>query len=55
MMNGCQSLGHTRWKRKNRVVFIPKRRRMRIFGVLCWPFGEVFQEVAGHKKLLKGA
>jgi putative transposase len=33
-MKEYQSLSHTRWGRKDHIVFIPKRRKKRIFGVL---------------------
>jgi REP-associated tyrosine transposase len=32
------------------VVFIPKRRKKRIFGVLRRHLGEIFHELAGHKE-----
>jgi putative transposase len=38
------------------VVFIPKRRKQRIFGVLRRHLGEIFHELAGHKeaKIVEG-
>jgi putative transposase len=38
------------------VVFIPKRRKQRIFGVLRRRLGEIFHELAGHKeaKIVEG-
>ena len=41
---------HARWDCKYHVVFIPKRRKKRIFGVLRQKLGEVFRELAGHKE-----
>jgi putative transposase len=32
------------------MVFIPKRRKKRIFGVLRRHLGEIFHELAGHKE-----
>ena len=49
-MNEYQSLSHTRWDCKYHVVFIPKRRRKRIYGELRQHLGEVFHELAGHKE-----
>ncbi len=49
-MKEYQSLSHTRWDCKYHVVFIPKRRKKRIFGVLKRHFGEIFHELAKHKK-----
>ena len=45
-MKEYQSLSHTRWDCKYHVVFIPKRRKKRIFGVLRRHFGEIFHELA---------
>ena len=33
-MKAYQSLSHTKWGCKDHIVFIPKRRKKRIFGVL---------------------
>lgn len=49
-MKAYQSLSHTRWDCKYPVVFIPKRRKKRIFGVLRKYLGEIFRELAGHKE-----
>ena len=52
-MKEYQSLSHTRWDCKYHVVFIPKKRKKRIFGVLRKHLGEIFQEPAKHyEKLL---
>ena len=48
-MKEHQSLSHTRWDCKYHVVFIPKRRKKRIFGVLRRQLGEIFHELADHK------
>ena len=55
-MKDCQSLSHTRWDCKYHVVFIPKRRKKRIFGGLRRHLGEMFHELAGHKesKIVEG-
>ena len=47
-MKEHQSLSHTRWDCKYHVVFIPKRRKKRIFGVLRRQLGEIFHELADH-------
>ena len=49
-MKEYQSLSHTRWECKYHVVFIPKRRKKSIFGVLRRHLGEVFRELARHKE-----
>ena len=55
-MKEYQSLSHTRWDCKYHVVFIPKRRKKRIFGVLRRQLGEIFHELARHKesKIVEG-
>ena len=55
-MKEYQSLTHTRWDCKYHVVFIPKKRRKRIFGVLRKHLGEIFHELAAHKeaKIVEG-
>jgi putative transposase len=49
-MKEYQSLAHTRWDCKYHVVFIPKRRKKKVFGVLRRQLGEVFRELAKHKE-----
>ncbi len=55
-MKEYQSLSHTRWDCKYHVVFIPKRRKKQIFGVLRRQLGEIFHELARHKesKIVEG-
>jgi len=55
-MKEYQSLSHTRWDCKYHVVFIPKRRKKRVFGVLRRHLGEIFHELASHKesKIVEG-
>ena len=55
-MKEYQSLSHTRWDCKYHVVFIPKRRKKQIFGVLRGQLGEIFHELARHKesKIVEG-
>ena len=55
-MKEYQSLSHTRWDCKYHVVFIPKRRKSRIFGELRKYLGEIFHDLAGHKesKIVEG-
>jgi hypothetical protein len=50
-MKEYQSLSHTRWDCKYHVVFIPKRRKKRVFGVLRCHLGEMFHELASHKEV----
>ena len=55
-MKEYQSLAHTRWDCKYHVVFIPKKRKRRIFGVLRKHLGEIFHELAAHTeaKIVEG-
>ena len=55
-MKEYQSLSHTRWDCKYHVVFIPKRRKKRILGVLCGHLWEIFRQLARHKesKIVEG-
>lgn len=50
-MKEYQSLTHTRWDCKYHVVFIPKKRKKRIFGVLRQHLGAIFRELAKHKEV----
>ena len=43
-------LNHTKWDCKYHVVFIPKRRKKKIFGVLRRNLGEVFHDLAKRKE-----
>ena len=49
-MEEYQSLSHTRWDCKYHVVFIPKKRKKCLFGVLRKHLGEIFHELAAHKE-----
>ena len=49
-MKEYHSLSHTRWDCEYHVVFIPKRRKKRIFGVLRGHLGEILRELAVHKE-----
>jgi len=51
-----QSLSHTRWDCKYHVVFIPKRRKSRIFGALRKHLGDIFHDLASRKesKIVEG-
>jgi putative transposase len=49
-MKEYQSLNHTKWDCKYHVVFIPKRRKKKIYGALRKHLGEVFHELAGQKE-----
>jgi len=49
-MKEYQSLSHTRWDCKYHVVFIPKRRKKAVFGVLRKHLGEIFRELAQQRE-----
>jgi putative transposase len=55
-MKEYQSLSHTRWDCKYHVVFIPKCRKKRVFGMLRRHLGEIFRDLAEHKeaKIVEG-
>jgi putative transposase len=49
-MKEYQSLTHTRWVCKCHIVFIPKERKKKIFGVLRKHLGAIFRELATHRE-----
>jgi len=49
-MKEYQSLSHTRWDCKYHVVYIPKRRKKKVFGQLRRHLGEIFHELASHRE-----
>ena len=49
-MKEYQSLAHTKWDCKYHIVFIPKKRKKVIFGVIRKHLGSVFHELAGQKE-----
>ena len=49
-MKEYQSLSHTRWDGKYHVVFIPKRRKKAVFGVLRKELGGVFRALAQQRE-----
>jgi putative transposase len=49
-MKEYQSLSHTRWDCKYHVVYIPKRRKKKVFGAVRRHLGEIFHELASHKE-----
>ena len=55
-MKEYQSLSHKRWDCKYHIVFIPKRRKKKVFDVLRRHLGEMFHELALHKesKIVEG-
>lgn len=55
-MRDYQSLSHTRWDCKYHVVYIPKKRKKKLFGVLRQHLGAVLHELALHKesKIVEG-
>ena len=48
-MKEYRSLSHTRWDCKYHVVFIPKKRKKKIFEALRRHLGEIFRELAKQK------
>jgi putative transposase len=49
-MDEYGSLSHTKWECKYHVVFIPKRRRKKLYGELRRHLGEVFRRLAEQKE-----
>lgn len=49
-MKEYQSLSHTRWDCKYHVVFIPKRRKKKVYGVLRKELVGIFHELASHRE-----
>ena len=49
-MRRGNSLNHTRWECKYHIVFIPKYRRKRLFGVIRKELVEVFRRLAKQKE-----
>ncbi len=45
-----QSLSHSRWNCKYHVVFVPKRRRKKLFGEIRRELGPIFHELARQKE-----
>ena len=55
-MRDYQSLSHTRWDCKYHVVYIPKKRKKKLFKVLRQHLGALLHELALHKesKIVEG-
>ena len=55
-MKDYQSLSHSRWDCKYHVVYIPKKRKKKIFGVVRKELGAMLHELASHKesKIVEG-
>src|SRR5580658_2184076 len=49
-MDEHESLSHSKWECKYRVVFIPKYRRKVLYGNLRKHLGEVFRKLAERKE-----
>ncbi len=49
-MDEFESLSHSRWECKYHVVFIPKRRRKKLYATLRKYPGEVFRQLAQQKE-----
>lgn len=49
-MEDYQKLSHTKWSCKYHVIFIPKYRRKRLYGVVKRELGSVFRRLAEQKE-----
>jgi len=49
-MEDYRSLSHTKWQCKYHIVFIPKYRKRRLYGVVRKHLGEVFHRLAKQKE-----
>lgn len=49
-MKDYRSLSHTKWYCKYHVVFIPKRRKKKIYGQLRKHLGDLFKDLAKQKE-----
>ena len=49
-MKGYKSLSHTKWKCNYHIVFIPKKRKKRIYGKLREHLGKIFHDLAKQKE-----
>ena len=49
-MDDYQSLSHSKWECKYHVVFIPKCRRMALYGEVRWELGALFRTLAEQKE-----
>ena len=49
-MNNYKSLTHSKWDCKYHIVWIPKYRKEKLFGVLRKELGPVLRELAQHKE-----
>ena len=49
-MEDYQRLSHTKWNCKYHVIFIPKYRRKRLYGVVKRELGSVFHRLAAQKE-----
>jgi putative transposase len=49
-MNNYKSLTHSKWDCKYHIVWIPKYRKKKLFGVLRKELGPVLRELAQHKE-----
>lgn len=51
-MSGYQSLSHSRWDCKYHVIFIPKRRKNKIYGELVGKLKVIFHDLARQKECI---
>jgi putative transposase len=50
-MKDHQKIHHTKWDYKYKIVFVPKGRKKKIFGVQRKDLGDLFHELATQKEL----
>jgi Transposase IS200 like len=49
-MEDYKNLNHSRWQCKYHIVFIPKYRKRKLYGVIKKHLGEAFHRLAEHKE-----
>ena len=49
-MEDYRKMSHTKWQCRYHVIFIPKYRRKRLYGVVRRELGEVFHRLASHRE-----
>ena len=51
MNDDINSLSHSKWRCKYHIVFVPKYRRMAIYGDIRKDIGVILRTLCGHKKV----
>jgi len=49
-MEDCKNLNHSRWQCKYHIVFIPKYRRRKLYGIIKKHLGDAFHRLAKQKE-----